>query len=78
MFIISGWRKRFSIAFRRAEHRHRVVLKKDLYGSPIPCWTLVITGPRVREWGFWCPRGFVHWKAFTKSKNSGEVGRGCE
>ena len=21
----------------------------------VPCWTLIITGRRLREWGFWCP-----------------------
>ncbi len=20
----------------------------------IPCWTVIVTGPRTREWGFWC------------------------
>lgn len=42
------------------------------------CWTLFITGPRVREWGFWCPNGWKHWKDFTKPRASGETGRGCE
>ena len=71
-------RGRFSLAFRPATHRHRVVLRRDAEGRPIPCRTLVITGPRVREWGFWCPRGFVSWKVFTKPGAPGEVGRGCE
>jgi len=70
-------RGQYSLAFRRAKHRHRVVLARDEFGRPKPCWTLVLTGPRVREWGFWCPRGFVHWKDFTKPGDSGEIGRGC-
>ena len=46
-----------------------------------PVWTLFITGPRVRDWGFQCPKdspagGWRHWKDFT-AKNPGEVGRGC-
>jgi hypothetical protein len=68
----------FSVAFRRAEHRHRVVLLRDERGQPKPCWTLVIRGRVVREWGFWCPKGFVHWKQFVAPHNKGEVGRGCE
>ena len=66
-----------SVAFRRAEHRHRVVLERDDTGMVVPCWTVVITGPRSREWGFWCPRGFVHWRDFTTGENAEEVGRGC-
>jgi hypothetical protein len=64
------------MAYRPATHRHRVILPMG-----IPCWTLCITGPRSREWGFWCPKGFVHWKDFTsfeQTGNSGGIGRGCE
>lgn len=65
------------IAFRRAQHRHRVVLdSKD--GKAVPCWTLVITGRKAREWGFWCPKGFVHWKEFAAQNDEGNIGRGCE
>lgn len=35
------------ISFRRAHHLHRIELLTDA-----PCWTLVLTGPRVRPWGF--------------------------
>ena len=43
-----------------------------------PAWTLVITGPRVREWGFWCPKGFVPWDKFlAKGDYGGNTGRGC-
>jgi hypothetical protein len=45
--------------------------------NPMFCWSLFITGPRRREWGFWCPKGFVHWKKFVDMKNPGEVGPGC-
>jgi hypothetical protein len=43
--------------------------------------TLFIMGPRVREWGFHCPKGWVHWKDFTKHTETGDsskVGRGCD
>lgn len=43
------------------------------------CWTLFITGPRYREWGFHCPaRGWVHWRDFTDARDSGAIGRGCD
>jgi hypothetical protein len=44
----------------------------------VPCWTLFITGPRVREWGFHCPNGWKHWKDFVNEHNSGKIGKGCE
>lgn len=62
-----------SVLFRGASYTHRVELIDCK-----PCWTLFITGPRVREWGFHCPQGWVHWKKFVTPGNPGEVGRGCE
>jgi hypothetical protein len=44
--------------FRKATDRHRIVLTDG------PVWTLFITGPKCREWGFWCDTGFVHWTDF--------------
>lgn len=35
-----------NIKFRKAEHQHSVKVTKD-------CWTLMITGPERRRWGFW-------------------------
>ena len=40
-------------------------------------WTLFVTGPRIREWGFYCPRRWVHWKLFTDPTNPGKTGPGC-
>jgi hypothetical protein len=70
---LSVVRRRFSLAFRPATHRHRVALINN------PTWTLILTGPKIREWGFWCPKGFVHWRDFTDPRDSGKTGsRGCE
>ncbi|MEN6538890.1 MAG: hypothetical protein ABFC67_04695 [Mizugakiibacter sp.] len=44
----------------------------------IACWTLFITGPRIRRWGFHCRSGWVHWRDFTDPATQGTtVGRGC-
>ena len=59
------------VVFRGAETLHRLEVVKG------PVWTLFITGPRVREWGFQCTRGWVHWKAFT-SDDGKSVGKGCD
>jgi len=45
----------------------------------LPCWTIFITGPRVRQWGFYCmERGWIHWKRFTAADDPGAVGAGCD
>lgn len=43
-----------------------------------PVTTLFITGPKIREWGFLCPKGWRHWKDFCDSCDHGVIGRGCE
>jgi hypothetical protein len=61
-----------SIVFRRATAAHRLEVARG------PVWTLFITGPRIREWGFHCSWGWRHYKDFVSPHNRGEVGRGCE
>jgi hypothetical protein len=67
------------VILRRAEHSHRIALHRDLStrNKLVPAWTLFITGPRVRQWGFHCPKGWVHWKHFTDLDDPGKSGRGC-
>lgn len=59
-------RERWSLAFRRAVHRHRVELPSEPTWNfdrdewqEVPAWTLLITGRRVRQWGFWCPTRYT-------------------
>lgn len=76
-----------SVIFRRATAAHRISLDArgayDQHGNfveqvTVHAWTLFITGPRVREWGFHCPQGWRHWKEFTAPDDSSRVGKGCE
>lgn len=60
-----------SIAYRSADHRHRVELISK------SCWTIIFRGRVIREWGFWCPKGFVHWRKFTASTDKAAIGQGC-
>ena len=39
--------------------------------------SLFMTGPTVREWGFACPKGWVHWTDFVDARDAGQIGRGC-
>jgi hypothetical protein len=67
---------------RQAQSLHRIVLFKDIAGNDIPSWTLFITGPKIREWGFACPKGWRHWREFCEiddhGENTGRPGPGCE
>jgi hypothetical protein len=68
------YRSAGALVARRPSTAHRIVLPKE--GAPV--WSLFVTGPRVRQWGFWCSHGWRHWREFTDARNSGQGGRGCE
>ena len=42
--------KRFSFNYRHATHKHTVEV------DPGGVWTLCLTGPKHRNWGFWVPK----------------------
>jgi hypothetical protein len=63
------------LAMRRSVSAHRVEL---IDGRS--CWSLFITGPIIRSWGFHCEKGWKHWKDFTAFRSSGNsnmIGPGC-
>lgn len=64
-------RKPPRFCFRKASFSHRL----ELVGSK-PAWTIFITGPVKREWGFHCPKGWQHWSTMT-TKDGKTIG-GCE
>ena len=49
------WRRPLSYTRRRAEDLHRLILP-----AGTTAWTLFITWPKRREWGFATPQGWVH------------------
>lgn len=63
---------------RDAETPHRVELLPAPAGGELPVWTLFLTGPRVRDWGFHCPQGWRPWQEFVSARDAGAVGRGCD
>ncbi len=76
-------RRALSIRFGTPWGAHRVELLRAPaeHGDdiPRPCWTLFITGPRMRTWGFHCPeRGWIPWKRFVDPNDPGAVGPGCD
>lgn len=63
-----------AIVFRLGSTAHRLEVVQG------PVWSLFITGPKYREWGFRCPNGWRHWKEFTQYEQNGDstrIGRGC-
>lgn len=61
-----------AVVFRGGKAAHRL----EITGSP--AWTLFITGPRFREWGFHCPHGWVPWAKFVSPDNQHQRGKGCD
>lgn len=59
-----------TLTYRKAKFAHRLEIVKG------PAWTIFITGPRFREWGFHCPKGWVHWSKMT-TPDGKQIG-GCE
>ena len=71
--------RRFIPYPRKSTTAHRLVVNsvRGTDDNPKNVWTLFITGPVVRKWGFHCPKGWVFWKDFCAVDNKGLVGRGC-
>lgn len=69
--VVDKWHRPFSLLRRPAWWTHRVVIEK-----PGRTWTLVITGRKQREWGFYCPQGRVPWRQYTAQDDQGISG--CE
>ena len=50
---------------RRADYPHRLILCA-------PVWTLVFSGPKIRDWGFLTEKGWIPWQRYEheiKSEN---------
>jgi hypothetical protein len=61
-----------SLLRRPAEWKHRVVITDAMRGR---VWTLVWTGAKVRQWGFWCPTGWIPWTEHNRRRQ--RTGEGC-
>lgn len=57
---------------RKATDAHRL----EVFGGPV--WTLFTTGPKVRDWGFWCPQGWIPWQDFVDPDDPSQPGPGCD
>jgi len=80
--IIQTLRREGAFKFRFGRAPHRVQLLKvspgNASGAEKPVWTIFITGPRLWNWGFYCPQGWKIWTHFvSKFKGGNGIGKGC-
>jgi hypothetical protein len=61
------------IITRKATDRHRLELRPGEQSI-----SLFLTGPKERDWGFWCGERFVPWREFVSGGDRGQIGRGCD
>lgn len=57
-------RRRFSVHRMSRKRAHKIT---EVNGQ---LWTLVFTGPRSRNWGFWTPDGLVPWRDYLGGDTS--------
>lgn len=57
---------RFFPVFRSAKFAHRLELVRG------PVWTIFITGPKFRTWGFYTPDGWKNWRVVAKNVSEGK------
>jgi quercetin dioxygenase-like cupin family protein len=62
------------LVFRGPRLAHRLSPDPTVPGD---CWSLFLTGPKVREWGFHCATGWRPWQAYIADREDGSR-RGCE
>lgn len=53
------------LVWRSSKMAHQLIVNNKGPDGAGTAWTLFITGPRVKQWGFWCPKGFRHWKDYV-------------
>jgi len=62
--------------FRFAKAAHRIELHAG------ECWTIFISGPKIRTWGFHCPKGWKPYQDFIDIGGDGKygnrTGKGCD
>lgn len=74
--IVSVTRRPGDVIFRPAAAAHRLVLPRR-EGRVVPSWSLFLTGPKLRDWGFLCPKGWTHHRDFCDDSGL-RAGKGCD
>lgn len=61
-----------SMVLRRATTAHRLMVS-----NADDVWSLFITGPVRRQWGFWCPKGWKSYLEVTQRTDNLSEPKGC-
>lgn len=61
--FISKWRSPGSVVRRKSGDRHRIYIPEGQ-----EAWTIFITGPWERDWGFYTRTGWQYWRDFLKER----------
>lgn len=73
------FRKQGDWVFRRSgKISHRIELGSFMIPKLESAWTLFITGPRYRMWGFHCPNGWKPYYEFLSRYDGADHGKGCD
>ena len=59
------------VIYRSSKFAHRVELVTSR------AFTVFYVGPRLRDWGFWCPNGWVEESDYVAAADRGQIGAGC-
>lgn len=49
-----------AVTYRGLHFAHQLLVETE-------AWTIFITGPKIRLWGFWCPKGWRPWTKYVKT-----------
>jgi len=60
---LKRWYGPGSILFRKASHLHRLILP-NTFERKAETWTLFISGPKSKEWGFMTDCGWIKWDEY--------------
>lgn len=60
------WYSPGRILVRPADWRHRIELAPGR-----KCWTLIFRGVKLKEWGFFCPNGYIDWRKYVSRLDAG-------
>ena len=66
--------------YRSAKFAHRLALPSypKCDHETVPAITVFFTGPKIRTWGFHCPKGWRRWQDYVDMNNRGQQGPGCD
>lgn len=69
--IFERWCRPGRVTQHKARDAHKIRLMPTIVDGGMTrrsSWSLVFTGPKKRDWGFWTPSGWMPWKSYMDMK----------